>query len=54
MAWHGKCYQPRAGDVYPIAKLANYEDNLEDELEDKIEQAKFKHAHNGGNYLCPF
>ena len=53
MAWHGKCYKPRPGDDFPIAKLAEYEGD-EDELQDDVETEKFTHARNGDNFMCPF
>lgn len=54
MAWHGKCYTPRTGDTYPVAKLATYDEDKEDELDDAAEEAKFKYARNGDNFMVPF
>ena len=54
MAWHGKCYTARAGDKYPIAKLAVMVDDNDDELDDATEMDKYTHARNSDNYMVPF
>ena len=53
-AWHRDCYQPRIGDIFAIAKLADYDNGDKDELEDKNEVLKFTIAHNGNNFVSPF
>ena len=53
MAWHAKCYKPRIGDNFPVAKLSNYEED-EGEIKDEREVNKFNFARKGDNYMCPF